>query len=636
MTYTPPANFVPVLFEFAGAAYMPPGVLVFEWQAPEPPRPLSTIISVEAGVRYRRARLQGSTAAGLHWHELIKADPDPTHVRWGRAQTADRQAALMDWHDLQPYDLDARIRRGTTLAFDAASGVSWYQLPAKDTDASPRWQHARPCDQVRLRIRYKPRVPARDASHELRFGRVDEFGPARSPEQILRDSLYVPKAAGTLLFNFNGSRYNPAALPELLFDFRYTPQQYRSQPVDSINHRIRWGSARQIQDDLRVRWKWATPTDAIPTDVRYPDWDGPVIILPDDPESAGEPELKDTYMIANSIGVTVLPDGTPLAADGFTISRDIDSYSWALDMQLFGRESLELVKPDGSGQKNVRVEINGHVWIFLVTSYTSTGKFPSERFAVKGASRTQLLAEPYALKFSAMNAESINARQAVEDLLVNTGFTLVWDAINENPSDWTITAGALSYTEQTPMQVASRIAESIGAVIKPHPNLDQFSVIPRYRDPVWQWNAPSTFLDRIVPHQVVMDVAGEWSPQPEYNSCYVSGVSYGVAVDVRRAGTAGNEPAPDVYDELITSTDAARMRGIAEICQGGNQEIVTLTIPLFPAETPPGLIQPAMLCEVRPHNASNWRGLCLGTTISVPNMTTVTQKIRLERHHGNS
>ncbi|WP_203230087.1 hypothetical protein [Azotobacter chroococcum] len=91
----------------------------------------------------------------------------------------------------------------------------------------------------------------------------------------------------------------------------------------------------------------------------------------------------------------------------------------------------------------------------------------------------------------------------------------------------------------------------------------------------------------------------EWSPQPEWNSCYVSGTSHGVAVDVRRAGTAGDAPAPDVYDELITGTDAARARGIAELAKGGNQEIVTLDLPLFPEATAPGLIEPAMLCEVR-------------------------------------
>lgn len=83
---------------------------------------------------------------------------------------------------------------------------------------------------------------------------------------------------------------------------------------------------------------------------------------------------------------------------------------------------------------------------------------------------------------------------------------------------------------------------------------------------------------------------------------------------MRRAGTAGDEPAPDAYDELITGTDAARARGIAELATGGNQEIVTLNLPLFSEATAPDLIEPAMLCEVRDIDGT-WRGLCLATEI---------------------
>ena len=188
------------------------------------------------------------------------------------------------------------------------------------------------------------------------------------------------------------------------------------------------------------------------------------------------------------------------------------------------------------------------------------------------------------------------------------------------------------------MQVAGRIAESIGAVIKPNLTEAEFAIVPRYRDPVWQWH--NTLYDRIIPHQLITDMAGEWAPRPEYNSCYVSGVSYGVAVDVRRAGSAGDKPAPDVYDDLITDTNAARQRGITEICKGGVQEIVTLTLPLFPADKAPGLVQPAMLCDIHPHTEPNWPGLCLATSITVTAQQAgsgmVRQQIKLERHHGNS
>ncbi|MDT4811433.1 hypothetical protein FQZ97_443720 [compost metagenome] len=87
----------------------------------------------------------------------------------------------------------------------------------------------------------------------------------------------------------------------------------------------------------------------------------------------------------------------------------------------------------------------------------------------------------------------------------------------------------------------------------------------------------------------------------------------------------------------MTATDAARSRGISEISKGGDQEIVSLPIPLFPVGgSAPGLVEPAMLCEVR-EPGETWRGLCLATEISAAGIgaAKVTQTLRLERHHGS-
>ncbi|MFU5996980.1 hypothetical protein ACM7P8_32180, partial [Pseudomonas aeruginosa] len=79
----------------------------------------------------------------------------------------------------------------------------------------------------------------------------------------------------------------------------------------------------------------------------------------------------------------------------------------------------------------------------------------------------------------------------------------------------------------------------------------------------------------------VAEWGSEWSPQPAWNFVYVSGTSYGVSVQVRRAGTAGEESAPDVMEDWMTGTEVARSRGICELSKGGNQAIETRRIPLF-------------------------------------------------------
>ena len=317
------------------------------------------------------------------------------------------------------------------------------------------------------------------------------------------------------------------------------------------------------------------------------------------------------------------------------VGLDIDAYSWSFSADLVGQTSLNLVRPDANGQKSVELDINGWKWVLLIERYSRQQKFPSERYGITGATRSQLLAAPYAPARSAVNAAFITARQAAEDQLQYTGFTLTWDSLNNNPPDWTLPAGALSSQGQTAMQVIARIAEAVGGVVRPSRDSDAVTVLPRYREPVWDW--PAAIMDRIIPADIVTSLGGEWSPQPAWNSCYVSGTNYGVAVDVRRAGTAGDNPAPDVYDDLLTDTAANRFRGMCELSKGGNQEIVSKVIPLFPPSDSgnPGLVEPAMLCEVR-GDGDTWRGLCLSTEISAEGVgaARVQQTLRFERHTG--
>lgn len=625
MSYTPSS---PVVFELGGEAYAPTVPLDFHFKSKYRKPPLT----LDIGCRYSRAKPTRTCEALMQWLQTQPNDLQENRIRWEAATARDiaRQTA---WDDVPNKDLLKSLSWSTAIVYDATStALPWYQIPEKDVIQRMRWDHSIQQRDTRLRLIYNPQPAHKDSHSNVSWGRVNEYGPRFDAQAELKRSLYIPNTL-PLLFSFGSKGYNPKNSSPVFYEFQYVRPWHAIQPVDSIATRIRWGNAKQINNDLRLRWGWGIPTDPRPTGIIYPDYDGPITPGIDDPL---EPEIEETYVIANTVSVCVLPDCTPIDVTNIGIDLDIDSYSWRFTGSLFGSTSLQQVVPNEQGQKTIKVAINGHEWLFLVQSYSSSGKFPTERFTIHGVSRTQLLAEPYAPKRSAVNAVDINARQAAEDQLLNTGFTMRWDSLNQGPVDWSITAGALTYQDQTPMQIISRISESIGAIVRPAAAADEFSVLPRYRAAVWNWH--STIVDCIVPHQIVTDIGGEWSPQPAWNSCYISGTTQGVAVDVRRAGTAGDKPAPDVYDDLITTTDAARARGIAEICKGGNQEVVSMTMPLFPPEKAPGLVLPAQLCEVRPHNQANWRGLCLATSISASGTgaSMVKQTIRLERHHGNS
>lgn len=612
-----------VKFRLAGP-YAPPAPLAFTLQARyidvvyvDPPRlrhDSGGSWSAGRGADVRTAALFGNPPA-IQPVTVLSHQQGVAYDRrivdgWGQPEATDRR--LVDtWQQATP-----------VLAEAVADG--WLANGPRDQFNRPAWSTPAMTDAVRLRLSWQ--VPAiKDRGQGMRHRDTARYGKPWRYEEALPP--YVP-GSQPLVFRFAGVPYFPARTPEVYFalgkDLRGRPTQPKDAGVS-----MRYGRSRSMDLFRQLRWGWGRPMDPIPTGIKYPDYQGPVIII----EPPAEPDILETYMIANSVSLVVLPDRTPLDATGLQVSRDIDAFSWTLSANLFGVTSLNLVRPDSNGPKTVELTINGHVWLFLVERYTGQGKFPSERYSINGVSRSQLLAEPYAPKRSAVNAVAINARQAAEDQLLNTGFTLEWDSLNQAPPDWTIPATAMSYQDQTAMQVIARIAEAVGAVVRPALAGDSISVVPRYREAVWWWE--TAIADRIIPAEIVGEWGSEWTPQPSWNSCYVSGTTHGVAVDVRRAGTAGDQPAPDVYDDLITATDAARQRGIAELCKGGNQEIVTRTMPLFPAASAPGLIEPAMLCEVREPGGGSWRGLCLSTDISADGTgaSRVKQTIKLERHH---
>lgn len=546
----------------------------------------------------------------------------------GRHQMASvaEQALIGAWRQSGLRDLLQGEGWAQALAMSGqAQGVPWGNLQPKDRALHEDWQWADPVVVPALHLSWQVARLA-DAGTAARHRDTDRYGAEWRYTEAL-----PPYRPGTqpLRFRFNGARYQPQLLPPVYFqlgsDLRERPTQPRDQRVW-----LGYSSSQALDAGRGLAWGAGTPVDALPTGITYPDYDGPITII----EPPVEPDILETYMIANSVSLVVLPERTPLDVTDIKVGLDIDAFSWTFNGSLFGVTSLNQVRPDANGPKAVELTINGWVWVFVIERYSRAAQFPVERYSINGVSRTQLLASPYAPAASAVNAVAINARQVAEDQLFNTGFTLSWDAEGIGPPDWTITAGAMSYQAQTPMQIIARVAEAVGAVVRPGMASDSLTVLPRYREAVWQWG--SAIMDRIIPGEVITEVGGEWAPQPAWNSCYVSGTTHGVAVDVRRAGTAGNKPAPDVFDDLITATDAARARGICEISKGGNQEIVPLTIPLFPVGgSAPGLVLPAHLCEVR-EPSETWRGLCLSVEISATGTgaSRVAQALKIERHHA--
>lgn len=566
-----------------------------------------------------------SRPVAARW-EITRALGRQTLVVWGAAGTLDQVRALR-WDQLSPLDLGRLLMWDRHRPQDGAECAQpWGQVPARDLAQTLAWDRSiRPRD-LRLSLIYNPAPAWKDARVRVSTRRSDELGPRRDSAAALRASLYIPSVP--VLFEFGGTPYWPTATGPVFFDFRHDPPPQRIQPVDSGEIRIRQRSARQINLGRRLPWGRARVLDGRLTGIDYGDYPGPVKPLPEPPP---DPTVKDTYMIINTVNLVVLPSRTPVEAANLRVSLDADSYSWSFSADILTRAALDLVRPGPGGAKEVELDINGWKWVFVVERYTRQLKFAREAYSISGSSRSQLLAEPYAPVRTGLNGAPINAGQAAEEQLLYTGFSLSWQA-----TDWTFPAGAMSYQSQTPMQVIARLAETVGAIVRPARDADELEVLPRYPAPPWEWQQVDAPISRIIPPVMMTELNGEWTPQPAWNACYTSGTAHGCSMLVRRAGTAGDEPTPDVYDDWLTDQPANQARGLHELSKGGDIEIVGFTVPLFPAadDHGVGLILPGELCKV-PEDSGAWVGLCLSVEISAAGTgaVEVKQQIKLERNH---
>ncbi len=488
------------------------------------------------------------------------------------------------------------------------------------------WGKAQPIDSLDTKALWgQPAI--KDLAYATRWLRVD----TTSPEWRLNDNREPPlwsDPPGALAFRFRGVVYHPQTMPPIWFRFGGSIPEHPIQPKDSLQG-IRWVQATQHNLSARVPWgegRYERIRDRIK---RIP-YSGEK-----DPETPPEPaEDKDCYLLMNTVNVVRVSDDTPIELLDISIELDIDSFTWQLQATVANRATLALIEPDAAGTKDIRVTINGWEWVFMVESFSAQHSFNRERYSIRGQSRTRLLSEPYAPLRTKTETSPINAKQAAQAELTDTGFTLTWDTNSTGTTpDWTFPAGVFSYVDQSPMQVIAKIATTVGAVVIPATDTDSLLVQPRYKFSPWAWGDSATPIDHAVPDSMVLNMSVEWSPEPAYNSVYISGTYEGVAVEVTRSGTPGDHPAQDIVEDWLVDVAVNTERGRNLLAEGGQQAVVSLDIPLTVSGQEPGLVLPGQLVEVM--ETPPWMGLCLSTRIQTngSGASRVVQTLSVERHY---
>ena len=528
----------------------------------------------------------------------------------------------VSWGEVAQKQRDKQLSYGQPLAAQAFTMSAWQSPPHEQAACLMGWDDS--ITQCYQNSHSRWQIPlSRDAKTDNPIVSVDVFGaidwrPAayRCPEQPLSFVLNADYQPPFEAIFFQFGQIIPALRAIPINDYRLVVFE-KNKPIDESNL-TPWGFGKNLRDH-GINSGYGGETD-------------PENPAPEKPEPE-QPQIKESYLQMNIITVVVLPERTPIEITNLNIALDLDSFSWAFAGVLIGDSSMTLVEPTADGMKEIEIDINGFVWRFMIERYSQETVFADERYTISGVSRTQLLAAPYAPLRSKSNDTPFNAKQAIVEELENSGFTMHYpDNSPYQLPDWVIPTGAFSYQNKTPMEVVVSIVKAAGGVIIPAMGSDRLVAQPRYPASPWLWD--EAVMDCIIPASMVQRYSAQWQPEAVYNAVFVSGSEIGVAVNVKRKGTAGDLPAPDIIEEMLTDTVVNIERGRNELSKSGAQSIITLTLGLTNTETAPGLVLPGMLVAFQDSRnpAANWRGLCLSCAITGEG-AKVNQTIEIERHY---
>lgn len=481
MSHEPPAgNLVPL--RFRAPWNVPPGNLVpirfgYEPDGPEPPEPVVRYAHVSAGAPWahvpalrRAVRLRFGMAAQQHTGALLP---------WSAAPRRDAAIAA-PWADVP------RKCSGTLLAWSHAQrlpaapvGIPWQQMPREIANARLVWSHAQrlPVPSVEVPWSSPPRLPhdvalpwsmlpRRDAASDL---------PWHNPPQKLTRVRLPWGHASLVRWVVNSPGLDP---PD-----PSPPYQHQPPPGNLVALAFRCPRVAAVFPGNRIPIAFGRAQCFLA-------WPRP-----------------RRYIVLNTASVVRLPERTPIAVSSGRISSARDTPLRTVDLDLADPAHLAWLKPDGDGPKSIEVNLNGHVFTFVIERWQRSRRHlkdggGGETVSVSGRSRPALLAEPYAPRRSHVSTSEKQGVQLIDDELDLTGFSADID-LPLGIGAWAVPAGAWNYDGLTRLSAVVRVAEAAGAVVIAHPWDDVLLVRPLYPTSPWDWGV--TAADVQIPDDVILD-----------------------------------------------------------------------------------------------------------------------------------
>ncbi len=530
-------------------------------------------------VHRQKKRVERENRSG--WKTLQKKERHYL-LPWGDLERVE-VSVISPWQSLELLDLSEISSWDIGDATDAAKKSFWRSPGGVDYEKTFVWDDFRKLDGHLVVPWGNP--PVKDLLHRTMWGKAYY-------ERICRKD-YEPPVSGEINFNLN----------------------YPLTLVGDKDHIDLFFSS----DTYDIRCDQREPSGHRDNYFYDPDADKHKPVLPD------ALDLK-TYIMLSTASLTRLPDGKPIPVKSLSLSLDWESCHWGLSAAVIDGDVRDL-SPTPDGPIEIDAEIVGNHWHCIVDSWQRDRAFASDARSISGRGISAMLATPFAPKRTGVEEQERTSVQLCAAQLENTG----WSIDASNWQDWNIEGGIAAWQAAAPIDVIKQVAVAAGGFVRPKINEKVLQLLPRFKKQPWLWTVDDA--DIVLPASMMIKDTGNWDGRPEGDIVYLVGSTGTWAV--RREGTAGENPAGEITDALITDDIAARGRAIWEIGRCGRWQKHSLNLPIF-ADQQPGLILPGMMVAITEPKV--WFGVVSSVAITA-NWTEggliVRQQIAMEVYCGN-
>ncbi|GGA95730.1 hypothetical protein [Agarivorans gilvus] len=296
------------------------------------------------------------------------------------------------------------------------------------------------------------------------------------------------------------------------------------------------------------------------------------------------PQVRRSYIMQPQLSCIRVSDGLAIVLKSVSISQSRSQWASSGSVTFSSR-----IDAQRAANELLKISINGYDFFMWCEMPSESKSFGVSRYSATGRGRLAELSAPYIKAANYMNSTARSFMGLMGEIMANTGWTLASEI-----TDFNVPATAFSYAGKTPAEAINMMANAIGAMLDIDSDTKTITVIPQW--PTVPWDMTDAVPDLIAHDGVILEFTEKREIRPDANAVFVRGEQQGVAVKVKRSGSAGDNFAEDVVDKIITDVQAARMRGTAELANAGNKVSTSIRTKLM-ADLPP--MRPGMLVGVQ-------------------------------------